>query len=100
MTTNELIERLGDIKREIPSYLDRDTINEACALLADHAKMRPLFRKLIGMLDAALPLLDKAAEKERKAQAGQILRAITHQVRARAAREAVADAMGLIGYLP
>ena len=51
-----------------------------------------LIRRLTFLLDAAQPLLDRAAAAEKKAEAGKTLRCITAQSCADAARLAVHEA--------
>lgn len=51
-----------------------------------------LIRRLAMLLDAALEDLDRAAERERRAETGKPMRQITKQQRAEAARKAVAEA--------
>lgn len=48
-----------------------------------------MFRTLL-LLDAALPALDAAAEREKRREAGKRMRQITEQQRAKMAREHVA----------
>lgn len=48
-----------------------------------------MFRTLL-LLDAALPALDAAAEREKRREAGKRMRQITEQQRAEMAREHVA----------
>lgn len=100
-TTNGLIDELIRIKDwGVKMQSDVHAINEACALLTSREAMRTLGWDLLKLLDAALPLLDAQAEKERKAEAGKPMRQITHQSRAKAAHEAVAKAQEVFGYLP
>jgi len=56
-----------------------------------------LIRRLSFALDAALPHLERAAERERREQAGNALRNVTKQQRAEMAKTAVAEAFALLG---
>lgn len=51
-----------------------------------------MIRRLTMLLDAALPLLDAEAARERRREAGKRMRQITCQQRAKAAREMIAAA--------
>lgn len=56
-----------------------------------------LLHRLMTLLDAAQPLLDRAAFAEKHAEAGKTLRCITAQQRAEAARLAVHEAKQRLG---
>jgi hypothetical protein len=51
-----------------------------------------LIRRLAMVLDGSLDLLDRAAEAERRREAGKRMRQITMQQRAEVARELLAEA--------
>lgn len=98
---NTTIDRLIRIKDGLTNSADRDAINDACeALSSAHNVARPLGLKLAVLLDAALPHLDKAAEREAAQEAGKTLRQITCQSRAKAAHDAVAKAGDVFGFHP
>ena len=59
---------------------------------------RDLAFELAKLLDAALPLLREAADREAIAEAGKPMRQITHQSRYDAARRAVAASADAFGY--
>lgn len=57
---------------------------------------RDLIRRLAFALDAALPYFRRAAERERRLEAGKALRSVTKQQRAEMAETAVAEAFALL----
>lgn len=58
----------------------------------EHETMTRLICRLTTLLDAAQPLLDRAAAAEKKAEAGKAMRQITAQERAKAAIAVVHEA--------
>lgn len=54
---------------------------------------RDLILRLANLLEAALPLMDRAAAAEKRAEAGKPMRTITAQLRAESAHKAVAEAL-------
>ena len=56
-----------------------------------------LILRLATLLDAAQPLLDRAAAAEKHHEAGKAMRSVTAQKRAESARQAVAEAFQLVG---
>jgi hypothetical protein len=96
---NTTIDRLIRIKDSMTNRADRDAINDACeALSRAHNVARPLGLKLAVLLDAALPYLDKAAEREAAQEAGKVMRQITCQSRAKAAKDALAKSADVFGF--
>ena len=91
---------LRDIERaQLRGDFSADLIGEIVAALEEYRdRAMPLGLNLAGILDGSLPLLDAAAERERRAEAGKALRQVTHQSRAKGAREAVAKAADVFGY--
>ena len=56
-----------------------------------------LIKRLANLLEAALPLLDRAAASEQQIEKGKQVRSITARSRAEAARALVAEAYQRIG---
>lgn len=56
-----------------------------------------LIRRLAMLLDCCQDHLDRAAEAEKRREAGKALRSITAQQRAEAAREIIREADALVG---
>lgn len=66
---------------------------DGCSLMAH----RELILRLANLLDASLPLLERAARAEREREAGKSMRQTTQQHRFDSARKAVAEAFDLLG---
>lgn len=67
---------------------------------ADRTDAWDLLRQLANILDGAMHLLEDAACKEAKAEAGKTFRRITDQNRLKAAKQAVARALAMQGIEP
>ena len=57
---------------------------------------KELILRLAMTLDTSLEHLDRAAEQEKRQEAGKSLRKTTYQIRAKAARELVAEAFAVL----
>lgn len=74
------------------------TFNEAIdAIETVHQQERPFARHLAMLLEASIPALEKAADAERRREAGKSLRCVTDQERVKAVKEAVAKSDKLFG---
>lgn len=58
---------------------------------------KDLMRRLVLLLEAALPLLDREAAAEKRREDGKALRKTTAQSRARSARKTVEEALEALG---
>lgn len=98
--TRKLIE---DLRRVKIKYTGNDQaaakiLNEAIdAIEQVHQQERPFALQLALLLDASIEALEKAAETERRREAGKYLRCVTDQERLKAVKEAVAKAEKLFG---
>ena len=91
----DLIRRLTKAKNTtLPTGALWGLCDEAASALEARAD---LIRRLAYGLDAALPHLDAAAAKEKRAEEGKNLREITKQQSAEMARKAVNEAFDLLG---
>lgn len=104
MTSTEIsriIDRLIRIKDKTADRDTRDAINDACNALENYRdKVLPLGLKLATILDAARPLLEHQSALEEMEEAGKAMRQITHQKRAKAAQDALAQATAVFGFDP
>jgi hypothetical protein len=96
----KLIEGLRRVKIKYTGN-DQDAakiLNEAiCAIEQTHQHERPFALQLALLLDASIEALEKAAETERRREAGKSMRCIADQERLKAVRESVAKAEKLFG---
>lgn len=101
LNLTRLIDRLIIAIERAPEGPTKEAMREAVNALRDYRDdALPLGYRLAGLLDAAQPYLDAAAERERRAEAGKSLREVTCQGRAKAALQAVERAEDVFGFSP
>ena len=101
LNLTRLIDRLIIAIERAPEGQAQEVMREAVNALRDYRDdALPLGYRLAGLLDAAQPYLDAAAERERKAEAGKTMRQITCQGRAKFALQAVEQAEDVFGFSP
>lgn len=100
ITITRLIERLKRAEKQAETPV-AEAIFDAIRALEEYRDIAlPLGHRLATLLDAAQPLLDRAAEQEARKEFGKRMREISQQSRAQGAREATAQAQDVFGYQP
>ena len=101
MHINTIIARLEAMAPDMATAADRAVIEAAAeALHQAHNVTRPLGRQLANLLDVAVPYLDRQAEREKLQEQGKVMRQITCQSRAEAAKKALVKAENVFGFEP
>ena len=101
MHINTIIARLEAMAPDMATAADRAVIEEAAeALYQAQNVARPLGRVLANILDVALPYLDRQAKEEKLWEQGKVMRQITCQSRAEAAKKALVKAESVFGFEP
>ena len=101
MHSNTIIARLEAMAPDMATAADRAVIEAAAeALYQAHNVTRPRGRQLANLLDVALPHLERIAAREKREEEGKVLRCITRQKRAEAAKAALAASEAVFGFEP